>query len=278
MKKISLPDVTLCSVTSVALGHTATAIGYSLDQIAFGDAVWISHVPCPGNGHAVRSQQIEKLTSRRQYSHFILNDLFKFIKTSYVLLVQWDGYVINGREWREDFLKYDYIGAVWPQFPVALSVGNGGFSLRSRRLLEVCSTFQLSGERPEDIAICHDKRLVLESDYSMAFAPPDVARQFSYEREASGGHSFGFHGVFNLPDLLGVEAFRNFYNKLERGLVGEREQLDLLELCRRSPMPANRELAGDILHRIWQERPVSALAWKALGRFATGRIFGAGES
>ena len=40
---------------------------------------------------------------------FIL--FYKYIKTSHVLIVQWDGYIINSKKWDSRFLNFDYIGA-----------------------------------------------------------------------------------------------------------------------------------------------------------------------
>ena len=46
--------------------------------------------------------------------------------------------MLDGAAWRPEFLDYDYIGAVWPHVLDKYNVGNGGFSLRSKALLEAC--------------------------------------------------------------------------------------------------------------------------------------------
>src|ERR1700687_3454326 len=43
--------------------------------------------------------------------------------------------LITPAAWREEFLGCDYIGAQWFWHDDAMRVGNGGFSLRSRKLL-----------------------------------------------------------------------------------------------------------------------------------------------
>jgi len=61
------------------------------------------------------------------------------------LLVQPDGFVINPDKWDNQFFEYDYIGAPWEQVPHSYldpwgkphRVGNGGFSFRSKKLLDV---------------------------------------------------------------------------------------------------------------------------------------------
>ena len=98
--------------------------------------------------------KVERINSIEEYSSFIIYKLFNYIQTSHILIVQWDGYVINPKKWDSEFLKYDFIGA--PFVPrdndekycrdkngAFYSVGNGGFSIRSRRILEAPSKFQL---------------------------------------------------------------------------------------------------------------------------------------
>jgi hypothetical protein len=112
-------------------------------------------------------------------------------------VVQTDGYPCNVAAWTNEFLKYDYIGAVWPW--TTEKVGNGGFSLRSRKLLE--SLAQLDTAKwqsvPEDNTICIHLRSQLESEFGVRFAPAELADQFSIELNTSSswfGRSFGFHG------------------------------------------------------------------------------------
>ena len=113
------------------------------------------------------------------------------------LVIQTDGYPCNPEAWSHDFLQYDYIGASWPW--ESLSVGNGGFSLRSRALLDALLQVDLSEffHHPEDVAICRMLRPMLEQDYQIRFAPAELADRFSVEFNTHSswlGTSFGFHG------------------------------------------------------------------------------------
>jgi hypothetical protein len=54
----------------------------------------------------------------------------------------------------------------------------------------------------EDDQICHLNRIYLENQ-GIKFAPVEVARYFSFERELSNIKTFGFHGDFNF-ERLGV--------------------------------------------------------------------------
>jgi len=142
-----------------------------------------------------------KINSRQAYSKFILQELYKQVYTDFVLIVQWDGYIINPDAWNDQFLEYDYIGAVWHWHEEGKRVGNGGFSLRSRVLCELTASpkFAYTNEN-EDDQICHANKEFLESQ-GMKFAPEELARYFSFERELSNIKTFGFHGDFNFERL-----------------------------------------------------------------------------
>src|SRR6185503_18873241 len=117
--------------------------------------------------------------------------------------VQWDGFVIDAGSWREQFLEFDYIGAPWLQFADGYDVGNGGFSLRSRRLLEACAGADFIPSHPEDVAICRTNRPMLEKMHGIRFADAQLAETFAFERTAPRP-SFGFHGAFNLAPTVGA--------------------------------------------------------------------------
>ena len=72
------------------------------------------------------------------YSRFFVEELVNHIDTDYCIGVQWDSSIINADLWEDGFLKFDYIGAPWPNVPQYVNrVGNGGFSLRSKRFLKI---------------------------------------------------------------------------------------------------------------------------------------------
>ena len=183
---MKLSNVTICAIDSVQPDKAKAAIERSKRHIEFGGEVFIDHM---------------SINSKQAYSKFILQELHKHIHTDFVLIVQWDGYIINPDAWNDQFLEYDYIGAVWPWHIEGRRVGNGGFSLRSRVLCELTASpdFVYTNEN-EDDQICHANRDFLE-DQGMKFAPEEIARYFSFERELSNIKTFGFHGGFNFERL-----------------------------------------------------------------------------
>lgn len=157
---------------------------------------------------------IPRLTSGAAYSQFVLSKLVNHLHTSHCMIVQWDGHVLDPSRWQPEFLDYDYIGASWPQFDDGHDVGNGGFSLRSRRLLEACRLPDFRGSHPEDVAIGRENRSWLEAQ-GIRFAPNEIADLYSTERASNLVHAFGYHGVWHMPRAVGAEAFWKIYLSLD---------------------------------------------------------------
>ena len=222
-----LTDVTLVAATSVALGPTVEALQTSMRQAEFGQVLLLSDKPPGERNLAITWRRIDRLGSRADYSRFMLQDLAEHISTPHALCIQWDGFVLNGSAWNPQFLEYDYIGAVWPQFHDGYNVGNGGFSLRSRRLLRACRDFEFNPHDGEDVIIGRLNRRRLE-EMGIRFAPEPVARQFAYERERSTGKEFGFHGAFNLVEHVPSAHAQHLLRSLEPGMLARNERWELL--------------------------------------------------
>ena len=224
-----LPDVTLVAVTSVAMGPTLEALRASTRQANFGQVLLLSNESPPHNDEVdITWRRIDPLASRVEYSRFMLRELADHIATTHALCIQWDGFVLDGSAWDPEFLHYDYIGAVWPQFTDTRNVGNGGFSLRSKGLLAACKCLPFDGSLLEDLVICRQHRDRLESE-GMRFAPAAVARRFSFEREVPSGHEFGFHGAHNLVRYLSSEAAPRLFRSLESNMLARSERRELFK-------------------------------------------------
>lgn len=248
----SAPDVTLVAVSSISLSGTVEALRKSMREVRFARCLLLSdRLPDNVDLSDIEWRKIPRLTSRDDYSAFMLRELHRHVDTSHVLVVQWDGYVLNGAAWRESFLEYDYIGAPWPHFGDDHRVGNGGFSLRSRRLLEICAGLDSRNGEAEDITICRTNRLLLENRHAMRFAPEHVARLFAYERCPSLGGEFGFHGAFNLVRVVDGNAAVRIFRSLELPVMTRPEHKELLTWSLRE---RQWRLAWQILRRMMVRR------------------------
>ncbi len=211
--RLFLPQVTLCAASSVNVAATIRALEYSLAQVEFGACLLFTDAVITPGRPEITVVPIAPITSAAAYSQFLLSHMVDHIETSHCLIVQWDGHVLDAGQWRSDFLDYDYIGASWPQFTDGHDVGNGGFSLRSRAMMENCRHADFETFHPEDIAIGRRNRGWLESR-GMRFPSRALADCFSAERAGDPSASFGYHGVWHMIRAIGVEAFWDVYRDL----------------------------------------------------------------
>ena len=220
-KKLILSNITLlAAATSADVDQAQLALKISSKNIEFGAVKLLSSsVP------STRSSDIEFVSippmNFRGYNRMIVEDLHKYFETSYCLVVQADSFVVNVDLWKQDFLEFDYIGAPWPDKVMIRPinkflylnnnrVGNGGFSLRSRKLVEVTSKINFNSLKfpikSEDLIICHYLYREMIKN-GIRFAPPKLAAQFSIESPGNlygqdVNSVFGFHGKHLMSHFL----------------------------------------------------------------------------
>ena len=233
---INLPEVTLFSIdTTSDIEGTIKAVHTSMNGVNYGA---IKLVTTKENIEKYRDElepdgitleePVMEVKNYNHYNYFVIHKLHEHIDTSHCLLVQPDGFVLFPEKWENSWLDYDYIGAPWPwreqgfvtPFGEHIAVGNGGFSLRSKKLTEVPTKvdvpfdvvamndfYKMFGgvNWNEDGNICVHNRHIFE-EQGCKFAPVEVAKDFSHESPLDinrGIIPFGYHG--NLPS--GVEIF-----------------------------------------------------------------------
>lgn len=194
--KTQLPQVTLFGLDCVDIARLIQAAEICMREFDFGQVVLLSSLP----SDYPRVRQIDPVDSIGAYDEFMTKRLSPYVETEFVLTIQFDGFILNPDAWSDEFLQYDYIGAPW-WLEGHCVVGNGGFSIRSKKLLEVLesdASIPRPAGVPEDWLICVDCREHLEKR-GLKFAPVDVARRFSFEANERDGvvwtDQFGFHGL-----------------------------------------------------------------------------------
>lgn len=239
--KLQLPSVTLVCVSGVNIFNSIFALWRSSRKIQFSSVKLISN----RRPKLLPSQiQFEKavateLDSIDEYNKYLIYELGRHVETDYCLIVQADGYVLNPKLWKPEFLEFDYIGAPWPikddayidPFGNHQRVGNGGFSLRSKKLLELPATKKVpwevnvgnfyrhegAGFYSEDGNICVHNRHIYEAE---GCRWPDVrlSLDFSVEthvEEYTGAPTFGFHKRFPSLKFRILETIAKFWFRLE---------------------------------------------------------------
>ncbi len=205
-----LESVTLLGVDCVDIERLEHAAKICQEKFTFAQIKLLTSCPSE-NEHVI---QIPHLASTRDYSKFIITQLEQYVTTPHVLIIQYDGFILNPDAWSDEFLNYDYIGAPWLvdrfyverfNFPKELAgslvVGNGGFSVRSKKFISTYAALEREGAlteyHPEDTAACVYNRALFEAR-GVTFAPVELAKRFSFERKndeyTAWDGQFGFHG------------------------------------------------------------------------------------
>lgn len=132
-----------------------------------------------------------------EWNRFMVKELNNYLDDGYALNIHSDGYVLNPKAWTDEFLNYDYIGAPW-WYNDGINVGNGGFSLRSKKYLSETAKFNLDRYAPEDHLMIRERGAIL-AERGVRFAPEALASRFSREGNGKFGRKwngeFGFHGT-----------------------------------------------------------------------------------
>ena len=207
MPRLSLKNVTLVVIETRAHELMRITAQELVDVIDFGEVLIYSD-----NFNALRVpvasyHLVPDWPSKKEWEQFLWVGATPDIRTEFALMVQWDAGLFDPEMWSEAFLKYDYIGAPW-YFEHGLNVGNGGFTINSRRLLRYIYDHQETFPMvpPLDVTLCRTYRPALEV-HGFRWAPDPIALDFAFEtvRPDPTSRHFGYHGIFNWPRVLNKE-------------------------------------------------------------------------
>jgi hypothetical protein len=209
MKKL-LKDVTLIAYSSNDIQENIVALQKCMEYFYFGAVKIISHKVPENLPKEIKHEYGKEIKDINDFNEYMFLNLYRHVNTSHCLYVQHHGFIINPELWDDEFLNWDYCGAVWKDIPntyiandgVRMKVGNGGFSIRSKKLLDLPKRMgwylrEEQGWANEDGNICcYWHREMLEN--GIKYAPVEVAAKFSYENpvpENNYGNmkTFGFH-------------------------------------------------------------------------------------
>jgi len=219
------PTLTLVAICTVCHELTRLAVNETLRHIAPKEVLIFSDREIGVPGARTLPCHVKNNFEAEQ---FMWHGIQPYLPTDHVLMVQWDSWCIRPDLWDQEFLAYDYIGAPWPWFQDGLDVGNGGFTIRSRRLVDILAKnkdrFPFS--QPEDIAICRTHRPALEEHHGIRFAPLALAKNFAVEQGEWNG--WGFHGLWNFPRFLDDAALMQRIALLPQNYLGGSRNFELL--------------------------------------------------
>lgn len=232
--KIDLRAVSLVCVETRRSHLAVQAMQRCMRQADFAECLLLAP-QAPELPASIRHVRIPDIASVAQYSQFMVKQLGEYFSAGHALVVQWDGFVTDASRWQPRFFDYDYIGAPWLDQPVA--VGNGGFSLRSRRLVDALRAMDTPETHPEDQLICGRYRPELESRFGVRFAPLDIASGFSWEAREPAEPTFGLHGFFNFHRAMGEAELVAYLDDCDDAIVRSVAGRRLLKHLYRASMP-----------------------------------------
>ena len=236
---MNLKDITLVCFDTRNVEAAIESMRYSLSQVQFNQSILFTKeallsdsIKKKAKKLGIKIELVTDINSISEYSYFVLVHLEKYINTQFCLITQWDSWIIDKKNWDYKFLNFDYIGAIWPNYKEN-QIGNGGFSLRSKKFLKSTKDFILNQNiipEPliEDDFICREKRFVFERKYQIKFSDIRSANKFSVEGNGFPIDCFGFHSMSNFHEAIKDDSnLSNFINKLINENFMNRESYDL---------------------------------------------------
>lgn len=220
--------ITLCGMsthdkwfdnTLKALLHSKRVSGIKNAQMLSAKAFFHPEVKCI---------KINPFNNIDEYNFFMMREYGDYIDTEFALNIHDDGFILNPDSWSDKFMEFDYIGALWtivsPDTIYGVNetnrVGNGGFSLRSKRFFSIVKNYcPFIAGMSEDVISCRIYRDLLIS-HGIKFATNDIAAKFAVEDDQSKEYigqshqdyktitAYGFHrkgsDAIKLLDLVNI--------------------------------------------------------------------------
>jgi predicted O-methyltransferase YrrM len=194
------------------------ALEKTCEHLNFKEVILFAHQKPFNIKSNIKFIQIEKLNNLADYCKFMIYQLPNYIVTEFAFSVHRDGFVISPDRWTDEFLKYDYIGAPWKATAHYTDknhrVGNGGVSIRSKRLMDIVQKLPCGGHEDTDICVGH--RAFLEKN-GITFAPLELASAFSIEMVCEDldhniQKTLAFHGAHTSEHIQHIKDLQmNFY-------------------------------------------------------------------
>lgn len=126
--RLQLPSVSLICIDCVDANRAARVVERCTQKADFGAVKLLTSLETD-----YPHVKIMPLNSLIAYSIFMLTKVHEYVETEHMLIVQRDGFILNPGSFDVRWLELDYIGPLFVQYD---KVGSGGFSLRSKRIMQ----------------------------------------------------------------------------------------------------------------------------------------------
>ena len=148
---------------------------------------------------------VDNLTIAEYNVLFKTKELYDYIPTETFLVFQTDSMIIPRNNNKiNDYLQYDYVGAVWPH--IKNNIGNGGFSLRKKsKMLEIINKCPYTAKDSPDNEDIYFSISCKKVDLNK----PSVSKAMKFSSEGIlDSESFGIHKCWEEHSIK--EVLSNF--------------------------------------------------------------------
>ncbi len=201
---LDLKNTTLLFVETRAHEITKRVIDDCVSKADFGDILIYTDKPDLIPVAGARYVDVPDFPNKKLAGQFYYGKSMALVETDFALMLEWDAGIFDPDKWLPEFFGYDYIGAPWqtrPQEHGNMDVGNGGFTLMSRRLGHFACENLRRFPVDTDWNFCRVQRKNYEAA-GFKWPNREVASCFAWELGPRNPNHFGYHGAFNWPTVL----------------------------------------------------------------------------
>ena len=205
---LELPGVTLVCIDCVRHELALAALEQSLLRCRFGAALFVTDRAIPID--ELRVVTVPPVLTPADHARFVARDLAGLVRTTHVLLVGWDAFVVNAAAWSDEFLAFDHVAPL-PAQDGAEAGGDGsgdgsgdadaltgGIALLSVRLLQALQDPRAAAIAGAGPAPARALRPLLEGEFGLRYAPRTQDERFAFGAGYPAGQPFGFQGLYNM--------------------------------------------------------------------------------
>lgn len=201
---LDLPNVTLLFVETRAHKITRRVILDCMSKVKFGDIRVFTDDPAAIGIDNIHYIGCADFQSKKMAGQFYYAEAMGAVQTDFALMLEWDAGIYDPGMWTDEFLRYDYVGAPWnvrAEEIGTMDVGNGGFTLMSKRLGQYIINNKQRFPVSTDWDLCRNQRKNYEAA-GFKWPKRELAGRFSWELVTRNPLHFGYHGAFNWPLVL----------------------------------------------------------------------------
>lgn len=152
------------------------------------------------------------LDENKDYGDILVRGMWPFVKSDYMILINWDTLLRDQSAWTTEFFDYDYIGSMWPwQAPHSDNTDHCGISWRSRRLLDAMrypAVESITDAVPYHVS--HHMEKIMRDKFNIRISDQDMDRRFVLEFEQDDGKSFAVRGLWNIINVFSRDISESY--------------------------------------------------------------------